>query len=306
MAKIVAFFVRNIHPEKYPFSVRELYYYSYQEYLLAMKAAGAEAYFVTGNESYLGNGRFSQAWSIDKVSEVGDFTTVGPIQVGVVFNKGGFEGRGVKIVTDPGLEPVTGNKVKILELFSKYQPKTVVCADAEAVKAAIAGMPGEVVVVKNPVSSGGRQVYIGKKDEIVVPADETYPLLVQEFVDMSEGIPGIAKGPHDVRVLLTGGKIIGATLREPVPGSLHANVSKGASERLLSFDEIPAEVRSMATEIDGQLEDLPRYYAIDFARGKQGWVLIELNTRPGLFRAENGPLAAGFQRSVAEYIVSLA
>jgi glutathione synthase/RimK-type ligase-like ATP-grasp enzyme len=306
MSKTIAFFVRNVHPEKYPFSVRDLYYYSYQELLLQMKAAGAKAYFVTDNASYLGDGRFSQAWSIDKVSEVGDFEPVGEIRADLVFNKGGFEGQGVPIVTDPRLEPMIGDKVAVYEKFSRYQPRSVICAGRAELDQAIAEMPGEIVVVKNPVSSGGRQVYIAAKADLVVPEDETYPLIAQEFIDMSEGVPGIAAGPHDMRVLMTGSKIIGATLRQPAPGQLHSNVSRGGSERLLSYDEIPHEVRAMAADIDSQLEDLPRYYAIDFARGTRGWVLIELNARPGLFRADNGPLAAGFQRSVAEYMANLA
>lgn len=305
MPKTIAFFVRNIDPSKYPFSVRDLYYHSYQEYLLAMKQAGANAYFVTDNDSYEGGGVFRHAYSIDAVSEVADFTDIGQIKADVVFEKGGFEGRDVPIVTDPRLYPLISDKTAIYQKFHHYQPKSVICTDLPAVQAAIADMPGEMVVVKNPVSAGGRQVYIGRKGEIEVPTSETYPLMVQEFVDMSDGIPGITPGVHDLRVLLTGNVIIGATMRIPPAGSLHANVSKGATEYLLSVDEIPTEVQAMALEIDNQLEDLPRYYAIDFARGKRGWVLIELNTRPGLFRASTGPQAVDFQRMVAEYMVAL-
>ena len=305
MPKTIAFFVRDINPDKYPFSVRDLYYYSYQEYLLAMKQAGAIAVFVTGNETYLGKGRFSRAFDIDKVSEVSDFRELGEIQADLVFEKGGFAGRDVQIVTDPRLYPIISDKSAIYAKFGKYQPKSVTCANLAEVNRAVADMPGEMVVAKNPVSSGGRQVYIARKGELAIPADETYPLMVQEFVDMSDGIPGICEGVHDVRVLLTGSTIIGATLRQPPPGGLHANVSKGGTERLLSRDEIPLEVQAMAAEIDSQLEDLPRYYAIDFARGKQGWVLIELNTRPGLFRESNGPLARDFTKSFARYVVEL-
>lgn len=305
MAKTIAFFVRNVDADKYPFSVRDLYYYSYQEYLLAMKRAGASAYFVTDNATYLGNGRFSRAYDIQNVSEVKDFVAVGEIQADVVFEKGGFEGRDIPIVTDPRLYPLISDKTAIYKKFGKYQPRSVVCASLDAVVRAVQEMPGEMVVVKNPVSSGGRQVYIAKKADIVIPEFENYPLIVQEFVDMSDGIPGICEGVHDVRVLLTGNEIIGATLRQPPAGGLHANVSKGGTERLLSPSEIPEDVKVMARAIDSELEDLPRYYAIDFARGKQGWVLIELNTRPGLFRHSNGPLAQEFTDSFARYIVGL-
>src|SRR6266403_996757 len=104
MSKAVAFFVRNLDGDKYPFSIRDLYFHSYQEYLLAMKRAGAQAYFVTGNENYLGDGRFAKAWTINGVSEVKDFEEVGEITADVVFDKGGFEGRDVTVVTDQRLQ----------------------------------------------------------------------------------------------------------------------------------------------------------------------------------------------------------
>jgi hypothetical protein len=304
--KTIAFFVRNIDPGKLPFSVRELYYYSYQEYLLAMKRAGARAYFVTGNDSYLGKGRFARAWNIDKVSEVADFQPVGEITADVVFDKGGFGGEDVVVVTDKRLRPILDDKADTYERFGEYQPKTVVCSNKEELERAMEDMPGTMVAVKSPWGSGGSRVYIGKKGAVEVPAEEIYPLLVQEFVDMSDGIPGIAPGHHDLRLLIAGGKILGATLRQPAKGSFYANVSRGGSERLLSYDEIPAEVREMARTIDGQLPNLPRYYAIDFAKGKQGWILMELNNKPGLFRESNGPLARGFMRALAEYLVELA
>jgi glutathione synthase/RimK-type ligase-like ATP-grasp enzyme len=305
----IAFFVRNLDAEKYPFSVRDLYYYSYQEYLLALKRAGAEVYFVTGNDSYLGDGRFSRAWTINAVSEVKDFQSVGEIKADVVFEKGGFEGTDVLVVNDPRLRPMLENKLVMYEQFGEYQPKSMICHNEAEVHAAIEAIPGEMVVVKNPTGNGGKRVYIAKKAEMKVPEDETYPLLVQEFLDMSEGTPGLAKGVHDLRLLMAGGEVIGATLREPEAGKLYANVSQGAAERLVARSDIPAEVRVLARKIDARLveglsADLPRYYAIDFARGKQGWRLVELNSKPGLFREANGPLARQFMNSFAQYLVT--
>ena len=305
MKKTIAFFVRTIDGNSYPFNVRDLYYYSYQEYLLAMKAAGADAYFVTDNTSYEGKGVFTKAWSIDKVSEVADFLPVGKITADVVFEKGGFIDDGIPTVTDKILREIMNDKAATYARFAAFQPLSIVCHSRQEVQAAMDQVPGDMVVVKNPVGSGGKRVYIGTRSGIEIPKDEIYPLIVQEFVDMSGGIPGLAAGIHDLRVLMAGSKIIGATLRQPREGSLFANVSKGATEKLLGYDEIPAEVRDIALQIDAQLQDLPRYYAADFARGKNGWKLIELNNRPGLFRKDNGPLAAGFMQSLAEYLVSL-
>ncbi len=307
MKKTIAFFVRDVDASKEPFSDREYYYYSYQHYLLAMKQAGAQVYFVTGGDNYLGKGRFAHAWTIDEVSEVRDFQQVGEIQADIVFEKGGFRELDVPTVTDVRLYPLLLDKAATYERFSQYQAKTIVCADKEELEAAFKQVVGEMVVVKNPVSNGGKQVYIGTKQTIQIPETETYPLMVQEFIDMSDGVPGLAAGIHDVRVLMTGREIVGATLRQPAAGKYHANVSQGGSERFLRTAQIPAEVREMALEIDAQLDDFPRFYAIDFAKGKQGWLMVELNPRPGLnTRSDAGPVALEIMRDVAAYIAGLA
>lgn len=307
--KTIAFFVRTISSEDYPFSSRDLYYHSYQENLLAMKRAGAEVYFVTDNESYQGAGKFSNAWTIDSVSEVADFTEVGAITADLVFDKGGFEGDDVKVVTDHRLLPVIDDKAETYRVFSEYQPASIICANNEEVQAAIVSVEGEMVVVKSLVGSGGKQVYIGTKESIMVPETEVYPLIVQEFIDMSGGIPGLAEGVHDVRVLIAGGSIIGATLRQPSAGSLYANVSKGGIEQLLSIEQIPAELIPITNDIDqklcSRLGVFPRYYAADFALGKKGWKLVELNYKPGLFRFNTDKNAPGIINRFAEYMVSL-
>ncbi len=271
-----------------------------------MKRAGAQAFFVTGNDSYVGNGNFSKAWTIDQVSQVNDFILTGPIHADVVFDKGGFEGTDIKVVTDHRLHPILNDKVLTYQKFERYQPKSVTCHSIEEVSQAINAMTGEMVVVKNPYGSGGSQVYIDLKEKIQIPVNETFPLIVQEFIDMSGGIEGLAAGIHDLRVLVAGGTVLGATIREPAKGKLHANVSLGGSEKLIHKTAIPQEVLDIVQDVDSQLESLPRYYAIDFAKGKQGWLMVELNNKPGLFRESTGELARSFMSGLADYLVSLA
>lgn len=270
-----------------------------------MKRAGARAYFVAGRKNYLGGGLFRKAWAIDSVSEVRDFQQIGELQADLVYDKGGFTRRDVLVVTDPKLNPVLADKTLMYRRFGRLQPQTEICVNKTELSAAMEQMPGEMVVVKNPWGSGGRQVYVGKKGDVRIPADERYPLLVQEFIDMSDGVPGMIEGPHDVRVLVAGGTMIGGTLRWPQAGNLRANVAQGGGQRLLDQAEIPDELRAIVREIDAELEDLPRYYSIDFARGKTGWKMIELNNKPGLFPEAIGPLARTYMDSLARYLVSL-
>ncbi|HEX3081783.1 MAG TPA: hypothetical protein VHQ86_00875 [Candidatus Saccharimonadia bacterium] len=269
-----------------------------------MKRAGMQAYFVAGNDSYLGAGRFSRAWDIDAVREVPEFRPVGEVVADLVFDKADFAGRDVPVVTDQKVREAC-NKAETYRRFGKYQPETVLCADEDQLQAAIRQMPGDMVVVKNPAGSGGKRVYIDKKASIQIPSDETYPLLVQEFIDMTDGVPGIVDGPHDLRVLIAGGTITGGTLRQPMAGKLHANTGQGGSLRLLAAEEIPEEVRHLALAIDKEFDGVPRYYSTDFARGKNGWRLIELNTKPGLYYKTEGSLADQHMQNFVNYIMSL-
>ncbi|HVQ44832.1 MAG TPA: hypothetical protein VMT30_07800 [Candidatus Saccharimonadia bacterium] len=307
--KTIGFFVRNIDVTKPPFLRSEVGYndfgFANQQYLLALNRADVKAYFVTDNASYLGGGRFANAWTIHEARAVPEFREVGPITASVVYEKGGFEGRDVLTVTDPKLREIC-NKAETYRRFGQFQPKTVIVANPQELKAAIADMPGEMVVVKNPAGSSGQQVYIAAKDELVVPETETYPMLVQEFVDMSDGLPGLAAGPHDVRVIMAGNTILGGTLRQPAAGRLLANTGQGGSLRLLSRAELPKAVVDMAHSIDGELKEFPRYYSLDFAKGTQGWKLIELNGKPGLYYRDVGPLAQEFMDGFVSYMVGLA
>lgn len=303
MPKVVALFVRNLDSKKPPF-VEPEYNVAYQEYFLAMREAGLEPYFTTNNASYLGKGRFEQAWTIDRLGTVEDFKPIGPITADIVFDKGGFAGQDVVVVTDPR-NKVLYKKDEMYRQFGHYQPFTKICDSPAELTAAIAEIPGDIVVVKNPEGNGGRQVYIDRKADLIVPASETYPLLVQEFVDLSGGIPGLAEGVHDLRVILVGNTIAAGLVRQAAPGKWHANMHQGGTERLIAPAEIPPEVVKLSLEIDAQLQDLPRYYAIDFAKGKQGWILMELNAKPGIAYEERGPKAYALMNTFIDYLQTL-
>jgi len=306
--KTIAFFVRSIDPAKPPFLRSDIdsadWGYAYQHYFLALNAAGAKTYFVSGNDTYEGEGRFSKSWTIEKALDVPEFHESGPIKADLVFEKGGFEGRDILTVSDPKIREIC-NKAETLRRFGAFQPKSVMVDNATALAEAVQAMPGDMVVVKNPAGSGGDQVYIARKNELKVPGTETYPLLVQEFVDMSEGVPGLAKGPHDLRILIAGGTVTGGMLRQPLEGRYHANAGQGASVELLRKSQIPAEAAELALKIDEDLKQWPRFYAADFARGKQGWKLIELNAKPGLFYRGVEDVAREHIQGLVSYLIGL-
>ncbi|GAC1370162.1 MAG: hypothetical protein NVSMB39_2770 [Candidatus Saccharimonadales bacterium] len=303
--KTVVIFTRTIDPDGYPFN-DEYHWNAYFDLLLALKSRGVQAYFATGLNTYLGEGRFSEAFTADAKVSVEELTRVPQVKADLVFEKGGFTADDVPVLNPPLVRQITASKAETYKNFSKYQPKSFICADRAAVEWAFADTPGELIVVKEPESNGGRAVLIGPKAQILQQAPQTYPLIVQEFMDTSVGVPGFVEGIHDVRVKIGGGRVFGGMIRKPAPGEYKANLAQGGTAVHLKPMDLPPEALELALEIDCFFEKYPRYYALDFANTPQGWKLIELNSKPGLSPGDVSPEAKLIIDELADYLVELA
>ena len=302
--KTIVIFTRTIDPAGYPFN-DEYHWNAYQDLLLAIRARGARAYFATDMSTYAGEGVFKVTYGADEKRAVKDFERTENVRAGLVFEKGGFAADDVMVLNPPFVAGITASKAETYRHFAKYQPQSAICADETELKRAFAEIPGEMIVVKEPESNGGRAVQIGPKADIWEARPSVYPLLVQEFIDTSVGVLGYVEGIHDVRVKIGGGKVFGGMIRKPAPGEYRANLAQGGSVRHLTPDEIPEEALKLAKQIDCFFEKYPRYYAIDFANTTNGWKLIELNAKPGLSPAAVSPEAARVIDELAEYLIEL-
>jgi glutathione synthase/RimK-type ligase-like ATP-grasp enzyme len=308
--KRVAIFCPFVAADKYPFSDpyrRD----SYQDLLLMFKEQGAEAYFAADNASYRGDGVFAQACTTDRKGQVADFRVAHEVRVGLVFDKGawqghgGFTGEDVMVINPPEVKRVAASKAETLKVFGEFQPRSVLCATRAELEAALEVLPGELVVVKEPAGNGGKMVYIGTRAKVKAELPDRYPLIAQEFVDTSVGIKGLVEGIHDFRVRIAGGTIVGGQVRTPAPGEYRANLAQGGTNRLLPADQVPAAVRALAQKIDSHFAQFPRYYSIDFAHTTQGWKLIELNREPGLAPLADGPEARKTMEHLVAYLLEV-
>ncbi len=302
--KNIVIFCRTIDKEGYPFN-HQYYKESYQQLILSLKRLGAGAYFATDKTTYKGDGLFSTAYTVDEMSEVADFKKVNDVRADVILEKGGFTDEDVLVINPKYIHEITNDKNKTYELFARYQPLSFICRDFDEVKEAFTKLVGEMVVVKEPEGNGGHQIYIGKKSEIYDQVPDRFPLMVQEFIDDFADVEGLVEGPHDIRVLIAGGSVIGGQLRIPAKGELKANMSQGASQRLLYPEEIPTNIKALALEIDSYFKADARYISADFANTKRGIKLVELNSKPGLTATSMGGAADYITEKVAEYLISL-
>jgi glutathione synthase/RimK-type ligase-like ATP-grasp enzyme len=270
------------------------YWEAYLDLLLALKDRGVEAYFATDNNTYLGGGLFSVAYTADtKIKDPKYLRAVKGVKANVVFERAEsdpFQGKDVAVINPEAIRRIANNKIAIYQQFPALQPASVVVNDHNALIAAIDVVAAEKVVVKEPDGYGGEAVYIGTKTEVLERIPTTkYPLLVQEFVDTSGGVPGYGPGVHDVRLEICGGQITCFYIRQAQAGQLHSNVHLGGTMTFLPTEDVPTELVKLVAEIDQVFAPSPRFYAADFAHSRQGWRLIELNDYVGLARlSENG------------------
>lgn len=302
--KTVVIFCRYIDQTKAPFNT-DYYTTSYIDLLLALKKHGVQAYFATDPATYKGDGIFETAYTTDKVCTVAELTPVHNIKADVVYNKGNFTATDVTVLNPPFVSHIAASKIETYKLFSKYQPLTFICETRAELEDALQKLPGDLVVVKDPHGNGGHLVFIGPREKVLSVAPNDFPLLAQEFIDVSGGVEGLTDGVHDLRIMMGGGQVWGGKIRVPSPGDLRANVAQGGSEFYIDTAAIPAEPVRIAHEISEMFKEYPYYIALDFAKTQKGWILIELNSKPGLTAANTGPEAAHILECLAEYLVRL-
>ena len=268
----------------------------------------ADFWIVRHRETYLGQGDFAGGWRFSWGQFKREERTV---HAHVVLDKKEDDHDPIvwdadtRVINDPALHALT-MKDATYATFPDVSPRSIPVSTAEQLTEALAALPGDMAVAKPTQAAAGRGIVIAQKADID-PRSVQYPAVAQEFLDTSVGIPGIAEGVHDLRIVIVGGEVGLAYVRTPAPGSLLANVAQGGSLRLLEPGEIPEEALAIARRIDRELEQFPyRWYSVDVARSPVGWRLIELNSPAGLTSRKWGAGVDRYYRLLADLLVRAA
>lgn len=301
---VVAVYFTDPEPDGAPFVENGgEYARSYRELAAKVAALGARFCIVRGPTTYLGKGRFSRYFEFDGAwfPERRDI-----LEPNVLLNKGEdlhFDDF-PKVINDPAFDEICLKKELTQDILADVMPRAILVRSKEELARRIGEIPSEFVVAKPPHGALGRDVVIGPRATILAHA-HAYPLLLQEFIDTSDGIPGIMKGTHDSRLVIVGGEFSYCEYKIPKKGSLVSNVSLGGSYFPIPKDAIPAEELALARTVDAKFEKYPsRIYSIDMCRGKNGrWYVIELNAPPGLIEAGGVPEFERYHEMLAELLV---
>lgn len=272
--------------------------------LLALKSRGVDAYFVTDNNTYRGYGIFTKAYTLNTKTTVEKLIKVDNLHVDLVFDRGGFIGRDVLMINPPIITKIAQSKIEMYKYFTGLQPYSLVSHNKGEAVAAAEKIPGDKIVVKEPEGSGGKEVYIGDKEKVLAELPDRYPILIQEFLDTSPGIPGIVEGVHDVRVSLCGGDVISYYIRSAKEGEQRANVAQGGKMLYLDAKEVPADLLRTVQSIDRLFHRYPRYYSIDFMNTAKGWKMVEINSYLGLMPWGDSREAQSTLDKLANYLAA--
>jgi glutathione synthase/RimK-type ligase-like ATP-grasp enzyme len=299
---VIGIFCHELTPGGDPFS-SDYYWQAYQDLILALREQGVQAYLLTDNNTYRGyDNLFDTAYAVEGKTPLDALQKVHNVTVDLVFDRGRFVGRDIAMLNPPIMTKIASSKIEMYEYFTDLQPYSFITGNKKQLLKAANRLPGDKIVVKEPEGSGGNEVYIGAKDEVLAEAPKDFPLLVQEFTDTSVGVPGQVEGAHDVRVALCGGEIISYYARIPAEGRLHANVAQGGSVVYFDVHEVPEALREVVYQVDALFAEQPRYYSLDFMHTTKGWKLVELNSYLGLVPASEGEQATQTLLKLSGYL----
>lgn len=278
--KTVAVFFDQPGYNDYPFDEEE-YVTAYHELGSILHKRDAAFVIVRGQTSYKGNNVFTHAWVFDGTTFKEEHEE---ISVHIIYNKGHFRAdAAARLLNDRELDRICTDKFATYEYFPHLSPKTMLVKNKEELKKALSGITSDITVAKPLDEEGGKGVIIDHT-AVIAQKVQSYPYIIQEFIDSSAGIPHITESHHDLRLIVIDGDIVLSYIRTPPKGSLRANVSKGGKEIEVPLEDIPHEALEIKHIVDAKFEKFGRrVYSIDCARDISGkYRIIELNSKTGL------------------------
>lgn len=280
------------------------YRQAYVEIGLMLAEKGAYPAILVGQSTYLGNGKFSKHWLPVKNGTDFEFEEHGEITVDMVWNKDHFVDDGRVLTVNPAdLNEMCWSKNKTYEVLGEFHPKTIEVNNESELERAINNVPGEIVAIKELEGSSGDGVFVGSKHD-ALNSGLKLPVIVQEFIETSAGVPGITDKRHDIRVVLANGDPIAATLRTPPAGGFKSNIGYGGENRLLNTGDLPADLLEICKQIDEKLKSYGnfRLYSVDFGLTPNGWRMFEANGMPGVIALSRGEQASEYQNKLTDFL----
>ena len=189
-----------------------------------------------------------------------------------------FEQMGVFCVNPSHAISVSRDKLRALQVLSRHEigiPTTLFVRHVSEILPGIERMGGPPVVVKLLEGTQGIGVILADSTKVAEAIIETLAgpakmsVLLQQFVSESKG--------QDIRALVVGGRVVAAMRRTASGDEFRSNIHRGGSAEVVELDDEYRRTAVHAAQIMGL-----RVAGVDMLEGKDGPVLMEVNSSPGL------------------------
>ena len=189
-----------------------------------------------------------------------------------------FEQMGVYCVNPSHGISVSRDKLRALQILSRHRinlPTTMFVRHTSEIIPGIERMGGPPVVVKLLEGTQGVGVILADSTKVAEAIIETLSgpakmsVLLQRFVAESKG--------RDIRALVVGSRVVAAMRRVAEGQEFRSNLHRGGSAQVVALDEEYERTAVHAAQIMGL-----RVAGVDLLEGKDGPVVMEVNSSPGL------------------------
>ena len=169
------------------------------------------------------------------------------------------------------------DKLRSLQILSRHQigiPETVFVRDKKDVLPAIDRLGGAPVIIKLIEGTQGIGVLLAesvKSAEAIIELlqSQKQNILIQKFVAESKG--------RDIRAFVVGDRVVAAMRRVAQGQEFRSNVHRGGLTEAVTLDEEYTGTAVRAAQIMGL-----RVAGVDMLEGKDGPLVMEVNSSPGL------------------------
>jgi len=206
-----------------------------------------------------------------------------------------FEAMGVFTVASASGILNSRNKWTSFQILAKNQiptPKTLYTSffDYEQQLATFDGKP---VVIKLLEGTHGEGVILTESPQNALATIETLTatgakFLLQEYVEESKG--------NDVRAIVVDGVVVAAMKRKSKVGEFRSNLHRGGTSEKITLSSAEEKIAIKAAKAIGL-----RFCGIDILQSKDGPLVLEINSTPGLEGIENTS-GKNISKSVIGYI----
>lgn len=204
-------------------------------------AKSSELYVVFGYENYLGSLGFRNA---QRYLGAGFFKTEGEeLTADAVYDRSyqlefpkDNEPENKKVMNCLTFKEFSRNKLALAEKYPEYCPQTKIINSRDELKK---NLPGHMMVYKPITGMKGKGIEFITDEGDLLGKNFAFPGILQDFKETKEGVPGLLKGRHDMRVVVVNGQVVWATVRQPKADGLLANVAQGGSIKEIDPEKIP-------------------------------------------------------------------